>query len=94
MTNAFNVMAQSVRFGSCAHDEYVSRVLTAVKPAIHHAAIDKPSQTQGESDQADSEENNATGNVFCANEVERSGQQQPRGEANLDTQALFVKETG
>ena len=94
VSNAFEVVAQGMRFRSSSHDEYVTSVLSPVEPAIKHAAVNESSQTQSKREHANRDQDDATGNVFCANKVERSCQQQARGEANLNAQALFGKEAG
>ena len=84
VANALEVMTQGVCFRSGAHDEYVTGVLSPVESAIKHAAVNESSADSKKSDHAKREQDDATGDVFCANKVERSCQQQARSEANLD----------
>ena len=92
VANALEVMTESVCFGAGADDEDVAGVLAALEPAVHQGAVDEAAQAQGNRDQNQRQDNDAPRDVFGANKIEGSGEQQAGGEADLHGKALFMQE--
>ena len=73
------------------HNENIARVLPAIEPPVHDAAIRESPQAERDSNHGQSDDNDSAGNVFGTNQVKRARKQQPRSEARLNTQTLLVQ---
>ncbi len=76
MLDAVEMVAQGLRLGSGADDEYVARVQTAVEAPIEKHAKDEPTQAQGDGDQQHGADHDAARNIVGMHQVKRAGEQQ------------------
>ena len=66
--------------------------LAAFEPTVHQGAVDKTAGAQGSGNQKQRHHDDAPWDVFGANEIEGSGQQQAGGKAYLHGEALLMQE--
>ena len=92
VADALKVMTQGVRFRPGADNEHIAGILAALESAIEQDAIDQAAQAQGNRDQNQRQENDAPRNVFGANKIEGSSEQEAGGEADLHGEPLFMQE--